>query len=336
METRQSCALPDCTKYIASNSSYRNPENVTCSELHYLLVMAGRFNPDLKIFQLQIRERNSSGHCGLTSCTHPPSADDIFCSRDHRLEWMCCFASTFQPEQRCKLEGCVRHVFVREDSKREEFCGWRHTQKHVMLSAMKCRVQIPCKKEDFVISSPSASEFSVEFLVDALRKYADGGSVPNGIQVEPNFFSKHPWDICEGKRNNRTKEGYHWKQQGQPKNRGSHVKKRYFTYEKLKGSQVNINESCYHMDQYTVDDIDKYSIITLKGKPNTKIGNLSPNTINDEWLSSDTVDDNDAPNGIIHQDADASEHNFYSNIFDVEYSNDDEVMLLEGLLDSPW
>ncbi|KAH7279762.1 hypothetical protein KP509_37G035300 [Ceratopteris richardii] len=241
--------------------------------------MAGRFNPDLKSAQLQIRDKNAFGQCGLISCSQRPSADESFCSRSHCLEWMCHFASTLQPEQFCRMDGCPRHVIIEENLTRRQFCGWRHSQKYMLRAAMLHCMQLPIEKQTpAILSSPCTKS-----LVDALRTYANDGKVPNCIKIDMDFFEKHPWEVCtEGqqcllivplnfnkqKRKLITKNGYHWKQRGRPSAKGSGIKK-YFSYEKLKGSQVKRNNGSYHMDECTTEDVKEYSIIILRGRSNT-------------------------------------------------------------------
>ncbi|KAH7365725.1 hypothetical protein KP509_18G042700 [Ceratopteris richardii] len=236
MTTCRTCALPGCGKSVNPASDRGNRLRLTCGNLHHQLLMAMRFNRDFLNPYLCIVERNEAGYCALPSCHEPPYPGHSWCRCSHYEDWLFGFTASLQTDQFCKFDGCTRHVFVEDSLRRSEFCGWDHRQRYTMLFAMRHRLQLP-PENLLPISSPGTSvevnyvpmSFAKE-LMYTLRDYANSGRVPENIEIDEDFFCKHPWEAfrehqesllivrvnytSKGKRQLSTKSGYHWKQQG--------------------------------------------------------------------------------------------------------------------------
>ncbi|KAI5068393.1 hypothetical protein GOP47_0016738 [Adiantum capillus-veneris] len=243
MTAGEICALPGCRKPRFPSLGRATP-HLTCGNLHHQLLMAERFDPSLPPPHQQILGRNAAGLCALPSCCDPPYPSHAWCSRSHYLAWLSDFTSGLYPDQICKLPGCTRHVFVNENCTPSHYCGWRHCQEHVMLIALQRQRQQRPPQQDILPFLPSSAErkpghvHSLESLVPTLREYASNTKSARNIEVDEDFFGKHPWDVCtdgdtyvlivrcnyKSKGNTRvrlTKDGYHWKQQGKAmKNKG--------------------------------------------------------------------------------------------------------------------
>ncbi|KAI5068394.1 hypothetical protein GOP47_0016739 [Adiantum capillus-veneris] len=291
MTELETCALPGCREPPFPSPDRATP-HLACGNLHHQLLMAGRFHPSLPHPHQQILDRNAAGLCALLSCCNPPHPDNhSWCSQSHYLVWLSDFTSQLQQDQICKLPGCTRHVFVDENSKPLEYCGWRHCQEHVMLVALERQHKQP-PRQDSLLSLPSSAESkcghvpSLESLVPTLLEYAFNTKSPGNIQVDDNFFLKHPWDVCtdgdtfflivrcnyKSKGNTRamlTKDGYHWKQQGPAVVKKNHILK-YFTYKRRKGKlndSIKHHNGCtYFMDECTVEGIRGYALVRLHKK----------------------------------------------------------------------
>ncbi|MCO5547399.1 hypothetical protein L7F22_000847 [Adiantum nelumboides] len=295
MTTGETCALPGCSKPPFPSPS-RATTHLTCGNLHHQLLMAARFHQNLAHPHQEILDRNAAGHCALPTCCDPPDPGHSWCSQRHFLTWLSKFTSLLHPDQICKRPGCTRHVFVDEKFSRSQFCGWRHCQEHVMLVALQNRPQqLPQQERSPSPLSSAESKCghvpSLESLVPTLRDYAFNASLPRNIQVDKNFFDKHPWDICtaighecllivrciytsKGKRVMLTTDNYHWKQQGRPTVK-KNIMLKYFTYKKRKGKQndaVKHDDGCsYFMEECTVEDVKNYGLVKLHKKSATHV-----------------------------------------------------------------
>ncbi|KAH7365727.1 hypothetical protein KP509_18G042800 [Ceratopteris richardii] len=310
MTTRPPCALPGCSKPVHASSDCGNRLPLTCGNLHHQLLMAMRFNRGSPNPFSPIVERNKAGYCALSSCHEPPYPDHSWCSYSHYECWLFDFTASLQADQFCKFDGCTRHVFVEENFTRSKFCGREHRQRYVMLSAMEHRSQLP--PENLMPSSSSGSSVEVTYvpvsfakkLMDTLRDYANNGRVPENIGVDEDFFYKHPWEArkedlenfsivrviytSKGKRQLKTKSGYHWKQQGPGIVKEGYVMK-YFRYKTMKANQqdgctnqYDLNETVFSMQEYTVKDVNDYSIIKLY-KTTKKRRSLPATNMQDSW-----------------------------------------------------
>ncbi|KAI5068392.1 hypothetical protein GOP47_0016737 [Adiantum capillus-veneris] len=313
MTASETCALPGCSK-PPFPSLGRATRHSTCGNLHHQLLMAERFHSSLPHPHQQILDRNSAGLCALPSCCDPPYPSHAWCSRSHYLVWLSDFTSRLCPDQRCKLPGCTRHVFVDENSTPSQYCGWRHCQEHVMLVALQRQHQQPPQQASLPSSAESKCVHvpSLDSLVPALREYSVNLKSPRNIQVDEDFFLKHPWDICaanghtcflivrcnyksNGKRLMLTKDGYHWKQQGRAVKKNRDYVKKYFTYEKQKGKNndgVKYHDGCtYSMDECTVEDTKDYALVKLHKRTTARGKQLKGQLVSDGQQSVAEVND---------------------------------------------
>lgn len=84
-----------------------------------------------------------------------------------------------------------------------------------------------------------------------------------------------------------TKDQYHWKQQGPPKEKSGYCRK-YFSYRKLKGKKEEAvqyyDESCYTMKEYFMDNVDSYTLVKLcKGGKKVCKGRKRRKPEDDTW-----------------------------------------------------
>lgn len=77
---------------------------------------------------------------------------------------------------------------------------------------------------------------------------------------------KFTWRRKTKQRDMVTKDQYHWKQQGPPKEKSGYCRK-YFSYMKLKGKKEeavqHYAETSYTMKEYVMDNVELYSIVKI-------------------------------------------------------------------------
>jgi hypothetical protein len=84
-----------------------------------------------------VMDTQTTLHCVVDHCLQAPKYKGKWCNHDHYLLWLKSFTRSLTPEQRCKLQGCPKHVFVEVKSdgvtlRVHDYCSWTHCQEHYM------------------------------------------------------------------------------------------------------------------------------------------------------------------------------------------------------------
>lgn len=251
---------------------------------------------------LTIIDRNATRtrRCALCSCEKEPCLLHPWCSKKHYLLWLAEFTSSLPPNHMCMLPGCTRRVFVDDNALSSRFCGWRHVQKFVMLSAhqragkgqpplVEVLPHTPPSPAALHYESEHGSLPSLNSVTCSFKQFVHFGMAPMNCRVIEDFYEKHPWEILTDeqvrwiiarpkftmrKTRQLTTRGYRWWQRGRPvENSGYSVKYYAYTERKGKGKDPSQQhaESLYTMQEYTLEGIETHTLICLvKRKPFSK------------------------------------------------------------------